>query len=71
MAATSFNPIHRQKMLCEYIDVTRVGCPNPLKEYRSVIKNYTNPFNRTSDMCTTYLNNYKNYKNLITEPFKN
>lgn len=71
ITTTNFNPIHRQKMLCEYIDVTRVGCPNPLKEYRNIIKRNNNAFNRTSDMCSTYLDNFKNYKNLITEPFKN
>ncbi len=65
-----FNPIHRQKMLCEYTDITRVSGPKPLKDFRKVYKNNNFAFNRTSDLCTTYLDNFKNYKNLIGEPFK-
>ena len=71
MKFESFNPIHRQKMLCEYIDVTRVGCPNPAKEFRQVYKENKFLFNKTSDLCSNFLDNHnRNYKVILKPPFK-
>lgn len=67
----NFNPIHRQKMLSEYIDITRVGCPNPNQDFRKIISQNKFVLNRTSDLCTTFLDNHhKNYNNLCSKPFK-
>lgn len=66
-----FNPIYRQKMLCEYQDITRNGCPNPAKEFRQIIKENKFLFDRTSDLCTQFLDcHHRNYKNISQPPFK-
>lgn len=67
--SSEFNPIHRQKMLCEYLDITRVGCPNPLKDYRNQLSLNRFAFNRSKDLCSTVLDNYKGYSYLIDKPF--
>lgn len=68
---SGFNPIHRQKMLSEYIDITRVGCPNPSSEFRTNYSNNPKIFNRISDNCTKFLDNHhKNYKIICNPPFK-
>lgn len=68
---TEHNPIHRQKMLCEYIDVTRVGCPNPNKEYLKAYNKSNFSFNRTSDICTSFSDLHsREYKHLLKQPFK-
>lgn len=67
----TFNPIHRQKMLSEYIDITRVGYPNPNQDFRKTYNTNKFLFNRTSDLCTNFLDNHqKNYKSICPAPFK-
>lgn len=62
--------IARKNMLSEFIDLTRVGCPNPNKFYRLIAKQDMGAFRRTSDVCTLLLDGYVDYKGLIAEPFK-
>lgn len=67
----SFNPIHRQKMLSEYIDITRVGCPNPNHDFRRIYSSNPFSFNKSKDLCTNMLDNHhKNYKTIVQPPFK-
>jgi len=66
----AFNPIHRQKMLSEYTDITRVGGPNPGHEFRKIHTQNKFLFNRTADLCTKTLDNHaKNYKDICLKPF--
>lgn len=71
LESQSFNPFHRQKMLSEYIDITRVGCPNPSQNFRKTYTNNKFLFNRTSDLCTKFLDTHnKHYKTICSAPFK-
>lgn len=70
VSANKFNPNFRQKMLCEYIDATRVGCPNPGLKFRQVYTSNRFLFNKEKNICTTMLDNHKQYRSLIKPPFK-
>jgi hypothetical protein len=65
----NFNPTFRQKSLCEFIDLTRVGVPNPNKEYLNALNKSKQVFNRDSNICASYLDLQRLYKNLSDPPF--
>ena len=65
----SFNPVYRQKSLCEFIDLTRVGVPNPNKEFLSAFKKSSNVFARNSNLCATYMDIHRLYKDISDKPF--
>jgi len=67
--STAFNPVHRQKSLCEYRDLTRVGQPNMNREYYSALEKSPEIFRRTSDICANFLDIHRGYKGLIEHPF--
>jgi hypothetical protein len=67
--ATSYNPIYRQKSLCEFIDLNRVGVPNPNKAYLNAAKTSKNPFARNTNICAAYNDIYGGYRNLCDKPF--
>ena len=64
-----YNPIYRQKSLCEFIDITRVGGPNANKDYRKTFSQFPNCFQKRSDVCGTTEDMFNTYKNLINKPF--
>jgi hypothetical protein len=68
--STAFNPVHRQKSLCEYRDLTRVGQPNMNREYYSALEKSPEIFRRTSNVCANFLDIHRSYKDLIEHPFK-
>lgn len=42
------NPAHKQKSLCEFIDLTRVFCPNPNKDFLKAFQKSTSAFHKKS-----------------------
>ena len=64
-----FNPVLRQKSLCEFIDLTRVGVPNPNKEYLNAFKKNPKCFARESNICSAYLDIHGKYVGLCDKPF--
>jgi hypothetical protein len=64
-----YNPICRQKSLCEFIDLNRVGVPNPNKEFLKAFKTSKNVFGRTSNVCAAYLDIHREYRDLSDRPF--
>lgn len=66
---SNFNPNFRQKSLCEFIDLTRVGVPNPNKEFMTAFKKSSNAFSRDSNLCAAYLDIHRLYKNISERPF--
>ena len=64
-----YNPIYRQKSLCEFIDITRVGGPNANKDYRNTYSKFPDCFKKRSDICGTTDDMFNTYKNLINKPF--
>jgi hypothetical protein len=65
----SFNPTFKQKSLCEFIDLTRVGVPNPNKEFLSAFNKSKNGFGRESNLCSAYLDLHKMYRGISERPF--
>lgn len=67
--AVNFDPVHRQKSLCEFIDLTNVGVPNPNKEFLAAYNKTKNPFHLSSNLCATYLDIHKPNRNISERPF--
>jgi hypothetical protein len=67
--ATDYNPIYRQKSLCEFIDLNRVGVPNPNKEFLKAFKTNKNAFGKTTNICGAYLDIHREYRDLSDRPF--
>lgn len=68
-AISSFNPIYRQKGLSEFIDLTRVGAPNPNKPFIESMSRTYNCFRKRSDICSTYNDIHRMYRDLCDRPF--
>lgn len=68
-SAGMFNPTYRQKSICEFIDLTRVGVPNPNKEYLQAFNKAKFSFGRNTNLCGSYLNVHRMYKNMSDRPF--
>ena len=66
-----FNPIYRQKSLCEFIDLTRNGAPNPGKDYLSSYNKSNDAFRIRNDICSSFGDSYNSCKNLLNKPFIN
>lgn len=69
--ASGNNPAKRQKGLSEFNDLSRIGLPNPNKEYIEAFKNNQKIFLKNENMCNDFLNLYKKYENIIEKPFQN
>lgn len=65
----AFNPIYRQKSLCEFIDLTRVGAPNPNKTYLQSLNKTQECFRRRTDLCGGFNDIHRMYKDLCDRPF--
>jgi len=65
----NFNPIYRQKSLCEFIDITRNGAPNPGKDYLKAYNSSKDAFRLRSEVCGTLGDLHHTYKELIVKPF--
>ncbi len=69
ISLNNFNPIFKQKSLCEFLDLTRVGVPNPNKEYLNALKKSKNGFGREANICSTYLDLHRMYRGISDRPF--
>lgn len=67
--APTFNPIYRQKSLCEFIDLTRVGAPNPNRSYRECLNKTQECFRKRTDLCAAFDDIGHTYKDLCSAPF--
>lgn len=65
----SYNPNYRQKGLCEFIDLSRVGAPNPNKPYLECLSKTRECFRKRSDICATFDDLHHEYKDLCNRPF--
>ena len=63
------NPMYKQKGLTEFIDITRNGASNELKNYINAF--YKNPkcFYKNNNMCTSYYDIHHKYNNICEKPF--
>jgi hypothetical protein len=65
----TYNPIYRQKSLCEFIDLNRVGVPNPNKEFLKAFRTSKNAFCKNTNICANYLDIHREYRDLSDRPF--
>ena len=61
---------HRQKSLCEFIDLSRVSAPHLNKDYLDMYSKDNNIFKKRSEICSDYYDIYGCYKNLCDKPFQ-
>jgi hypothetical protein len=63
------NPIHKQKGLNEFTDLTRVSAPNISKPYNEAYKNNQDVFKKRTDICGNYYDIHGSYRDLCDRPF--
>lgn len=63
------NPVHRQKCITEFVDLTRNFVPNYNKDFVDAIHKEERIFAKNQNMCSNFLNLHKEYKNLCDKPF--
>ena len=66
----NYNPIHKQKSLCEFIDLSRVSAPNINKDYNKAVNDNPNIFKKKKEMSSEYYDIYKKYNNICDKPFQ-
>ena len=69
LEANGKNPAKRQKGLSELIDLTRIGVPNPNREFVGAFQKNEKLFLKNDNMCNDFLNLYKGYDNMVGKPF--
>lgn len=66
----NYNPIHKQKSLCEFIDLCRVSAPNINNDYNKAIKENPNVFKRKNDISSEFFDIYNKYNSICDKPFQ-
>lgn len=66
---SNYGLAHRQKSLCEFIDVSRVSAPHQNKDYLDMLSKDKNVFGKRNDICSDYYDIFGCYKNLCDKPF--
>lgn len=60
---------HRQKGICEFVDITRNGSPKPNREFIQIYKTEKSPFNKTKNICSDFASMSHDYHNLCGPAF--
>lgn len=68
--SSGINPIHRQKCITEFVDLTRNFVPNYNRDFVNAINKEERIFSKTRDLCGNLLELHKEYYNICTKPFK-
>ena len=66
----NYNPIHKQKSLCEFIDLSRVSAPNINKDYNKAINENPNIFKKKNEVSSEYYDIYNKYNSICDKPFQ-
>ena len=66
----NYNPTHKQKSLCEFMDLSRVSAPNTNNDYYKALNNNKNVFKRKNDINSEYYDIYNKYNSLCDKPFQ-
>lgn len=66
----NYNPIHKQKSLCEFIDLSRVSAPNINKDYNKAFNDNPNIFKKKNEISSEYYDIFNKYNNLCDKPFQ-
>jgi len=69
LEALGLDPIHRQKCITEFIDLTRNFVPNSNKDFVDAIHKDERIFAKNQNMCANFLDLHGEYKNLCDLPF--
>ena len=63
------NPLYKKKGLTEFIDITRNGASNNLKDYNYIYKNNPKCFFKCDEICNNFCDAHLSYKNICKRPF--
>ena len=66
----NFNPIHKQKSLCEFIDLCRVSAPKINNDYNKAINMNPNVFRRKNESSSEFFDIYNHYNSICDKPFQ-
>ena len=66
----NFNPTHKQKSLCEFIDLSRVSAPNTNNDYYEIFNNNKDVFKRKNNINSEYYDIYNKYNSICDKPFQ-
>ena len=67
---SNFNPIHKQKSLCEFIDLCRVSAPKINNDYNKAINLNPNIFRRKNESSSEFFDIYNQYNSICDKPFQ-
>ena len=63
------NYTHKQKSLCEFIDLSRVFAPNCNNDFIDILKKNPKACYKKNNICSEYYDIHGHYKNLCDKPF--
>ncbi len=63
------NYTHKQKSLCEFIDLSRVFAPNCNNDFIDILKKNPKACYKNNNICSEYYDIHGHYKNLCDKPF--
>ena len=66
----NFNPIHKQKSLCEFIDLCRVSAPKINNDYNKALNQNPNIFRKKNESSSEFFDIYNHYNSLCDKPFQ-
>ena len=66
----NFNPSHKQKSLCEFIDLCRVTAPKINNDYNKALTENPNVFKKTNEISSEYFDIYNHYNSICDKPFQ-
>ena len=66
----NFNPIHKQKSLCEFIDLCRVSAPKINNDYNKAINLNPKVFRKKNESSSEFFDIYNQYNNICDKPFQ-
>ena len=66
----NYNPSHKQKSLCEFIDLCRVTAPKINNDYNKALKENPNIFKKKNEISSEYFDIYNHYNSICDKPFQ-
>ena len=66
----NYNPSHKQKSLCEFIDLCRVTAPKINNDYNKAFKENPNIFKKKNEISSEFFDIYNHYNSICDKPFQ-
>ena len=66
----NYNPIHKQKSLCEFIDLCHVSAPKINQDYNKAINSNPKVFRKVNETSSELFDIYNHYNSICDKPFQ-